>query len=77
MPDLAASFQRTIGGSPEPSEYRLSAKSGEYVWVQTSSKPIYDGDEIVGLRGLIVDIDQRKRAEEALSESEDRYRELF
>ena len=77
LPDLAASFQRTIGGSPEPSEYRLSAKSGEYVWVQTSSKPIYDGDEIVGLRGLIVDIDQRKRAEEALSESEDRYRELF
>ena len=77
LPELAASFQRTIGGSPEPSEYRLRTKSGEYVWVQTSSKPIYDGDEIVGLRGLIVDIDQRKRAEHALDESEDRYRELF
>jgi PAS domain S-box-containing protein len=55
----------------------LRKKDGEYFWVQTSSKPIFDGDKIVGLRGLIVDIDQRKRAEESLSESEDRYRELF
>ncbi len=77
LPALAASFQRTIGGSLEPSEYRLRGKSGEYVWVRTSSKLIYDGDKIAGLRGLIVDIDQRKRAEEALSESENRYRELF
>jgi len=74
---VAESFQRTIAGHAEPSEYRLRKKSGEYQWVQTSSKPLYDGGRIVGLRGLIVDIDQRKRAEEALRESEERYRDLF
>ncbi|HSP55660.1 MAG TPA: PAS domain S-box protein, partial [Dehalococcoidia bacterium] len=75
--DVAASFQRTVGGHPEPSEYRLRKKSGDYTWVQTSSRPIFDGERIAGLRGLIVDIDKRKRAEEALGESEERYRDLF
>ena len=77
LPAVAASLARTIAGDLEPSEYRLRKKSGEYVWVQTSSKPIYDGDVIVGLRGLIVDIDERKRAEEARRESEERYRSVF
>jgi diguanylate cyclase (GGDEF)-like protein/PAS domain S-box-containing protein len=77
LPGITESFQRTVAGRPEPSEYRLRKKSGEYLWVQTASKLIYEGDEVAGLRGLIVDIDQRKRAEMALSASEDRYRELF
>ncbi len=77
LSELTASFQRTVTGHPEPSEYRLRKKSGDYLWVQTSSRPMYDGDRIIGLRGLIVDIDKRKRAEEALDESEERYRDLF
>jgi diguanylate cyclase (GGDEF)-like protein/PAS domain S-box-containing protein len=63
---LIESFQRTISGQLEPSEYRLKTKDGEYRWVRSSSRPIYDGDRAIGLRGLLVDLTERKQAEEAL-----------
>ena len=66
MPHLLESFQRTLSGALEPHEYRVLTKSGEVRWARSSSRLIYEGDRIVGLRGSLTDITARKRAEERL-----------
>ncbi len=46
-------------------------KNGEIVWLLTSAVPILDeGGNLLGYRGADVDITERKKAEEALRESE-------
>jgi|GEM_PF-2594418 len=74
---LAESFQRVLAGDLHPSEFRVRKKSGDYVWVRSASRPILRNGEIVGLRGVLTDISENKRVEEALRESEERYRSLF
>lgn len=64
LPALLASFYRTLAGHLEPSEFRAIAKSGEVRWVRSSSRPIRKGDRVVGLRGMLTDISERKRAEQ-------------
>jgi PAS domain S-box-containing protein len=61
---LETEFQLAIKGQGEPSEYRLVHKSGGVHWVQTSSKPIFEGNKVIGLRGVLVNIHERKEAEE-------------
>ncbi|HEU4760089.1 MAG TPA: PAS domain S-box protein, partial [Dehalococcoidia bacterium] len=63
---VVESFRRTISGAPEPLEYRAVTKEGEVRWVRSYSRLIYDGDEIGGLQGILVDISESRRAEEAL-----------
>lgn len=51
-------------------EYRLKNKSGEYHWVHTCLKPIMDGDKRTGFRGVIRDITDWKKMQEALRKTE-------
>ena len=67
LPSLLESFQRTVAGNPEPSEYRVLTKSGEVHWVRSSSRPVYDGDRIIGLRAVLMDITERRKADETIS----------
>jgi PAS domain S-box-containing protein len=57
-------------------EYRILQKSGEWKWVLSRSKVLtYDEDgSPLKASGMIIDIDDRKRAEEALRESEEKFR---
>jgi PAS domain S-box-containing protein len=56
---------------------RYITKSGELVWVQNSIATIPDREgSVSGFVTLTEDITDRKRAEDALRESEDRYRDL-
>jgi len=57
------SSQAMVSGILEPSEFRILTKTGETRWVRTSSRPILDGDRVVGLRAVLVDITDRKQAE--------------
>jgi PAS domain S-box-containing protein len=58
-------------------EYRLRRRDGSYRWHLARSLPMKDQDGQVIFRfGSAVDIDDQKRAEEALQASEERYRLL-
>jgi putative nucleotidyltransferase with HDIG domain len=47
----------------EPSEFRVVDKDGRLIYVRTSSRPVYEKGEIVGITALITDISESKQAE--------------
>ena len=60
---------------PFRSEYRLRQWDGEYHWFIDSAMPRFDGTgEFVGYIGSVIDIEDRRRAEQALRESERQFR---
>ena len=56
-------FTDILQGRLYESEYRMRTKSGAYRWVRTSSRPVSDGDRVVGLYGVLSDITERRQAE--------------
>ena len=68
-------------GAAKPYEIRIFHSSGEIMWVKINSESIYDTDnkgkkELTGMQSFVEDISDRKLAEEALRESEEKYRLL-
>jgi PAS domain S-box-containing protein len=66
LPRVREQLEKFLSGHVEPTEYRVVIKSGDTRWIRSSSRPIFEGDRVIGLRGVITGIDERKRAEEAL-----------
>ena len=58
-------------------EYTALKADGTAVPVITYSIPIMKNDQPVGMRGILIDITELKKAEDDLRESENRYRRLF
>jgi PAS domain S-box-containing protein len=65
-PQLEENFKKCLQGEPTGSEYIMHKKSGETIWVRTSSQPIYKGGKIVGLQGILRDITESKKNERRL-----------
>jgi PAS domain S-box-containing protein len=64
--------------SEEPIVLRWYRKDGALIWTEQRNRPVYDGTgNIVAIEGIARDITERKLAEEALRESEERFRAAF
>ena len=74
---VCAAFESALGGRSEPNEYRVRTKAGHYRWVRSHSRAVRVDGEVVGVRGVLADVTERRRTEEALREAEGRYRSMF
>ncbi len=71
-------IERLLKGEPvEGTEYTLMRLDGSVFPAIVISRVIYSDGKPVGLRGAIVDITERKRAENALRASEEWFRKIF
>jgi len=64
LPHAKMRFQEVFSGQLGPSEYRILKESGEVCWISASSRPISLDGDVIGVRGVLADITERKLAEE-------------
>jgi len=70
--EAAANF---TSGQPSRQEFRWIAKDGHIVWVETRAAAITNEQgQPVGLRGVTIDISERKQVEETLRQREEQLR---
>ncbi len=81
LPRATAVLERYIAGEADTyaPEIRMRTKSGEWKWIQTIGKVVERDEEGVVTRaaGIHLDIDDRKRAEQALRDANSRYETLI
>ncbi|MDJ0702960.1 MAG: CheR family methyltransferase [Leptolyngbyaceae cyanobacterium MO_188.B28] len=64
--------------TPYEAEYRMQTKTGDNIWIYDTAQAIWDdAGNPIRMAGSIIDISDRKAAEENLRESEARYRRLY
>ena len=78
LPHVIQAFTESIGsGRPYEIVQRLRRSDGVYRWFQNNGFPLREtSGEIVRWCVLLTDIDERKRAEDALRESEHKLRQI-
>ncbi len=76
-PEVHLEFSRLMaGGRPNFFQNPILTKNGEERVISWSNSEIKEGDQVVGLLSFGIDITERSLAEEALQESEEKFRYL-
>ncbi|GAG51563.1 unnamed protein product, partial [marine sediment metagenome] len=65
------------GETPPTHELRVRSKSGEYLIGESRITPQFQEGKFVGVLGVARDITERRRSEEALRRSEEKYRTIL
>lgn len=78
MPQMVAGFnEANASHTPFYLEYRIKGADDKYRWILDSGSPMFDDNGVFeGYIGSVIDIDKRKLAEDAVRESEKRFRQL-
>jgi PAS domain S-box-containing protein len=75
---VIATFEKQAQGKPITVEYRIVRPDGSVRWICSRGFPVHNEfGEVYRVAGLAEDITERKLAEEALRESEGKYRTIF
>ena len=74
---IAEALSKPIDQFPATVEYTALRKDGSTFPIKTYVAPVISDGVITGLRGIGIDMTDQKRTEEALQESEDRFRRVF
>ena len=73
---LRKAIHDVLKGKTAVGERTLIRKDGSTFIGEIHSGPIYEGNDVVGVRGILRDITERKRLKKALHKSEKRFRDL-
>ncbi len=77
-PEVWEEFERlTANGTPDRFENPILTKSGEERYIVWRNSVLRRKDEIIGTASIGIDISERKRAEEALADSEEKLLAVF
>jgi len=75
LPLAMEKLQRALSGERvSPFELRFLSKSGEYLLAEVTGVPLILGEKVIGISGIARDITERRKAEVALRESEEKFR---
>jgi len=75
---VLADFEKTIKTGEEfPTIFRFLRKDGSYFYAEELGRVIREGGKLVGVTGIIRDITERKKMEEALRENEEKLQRMF
>lgn len=73
LPRIQEDHSKILSGQSRSNDYRILTKAGDMRWLNVFSRPIFVGNSVVGIEGVLTDITERRRVEEALRESERKY----
>ncbi len=63
LPEMVGLFRGVLEGRTGPHEFRVLDKDGSIRFVRTNSRPLVEGDRVVGVTGVLTDITGRRLAE--------------
>lgn len=76
-PKIHEVFLKTLQGNPQSYDVRVYKKDGQMFILSVNTVPLYENDKIIGTVSFGRDITEHKRVEEALQQSEEKYRTLI